>query len=192
MLPIYGTSTRLAADLAYLLNAYNDHLGFKKVTRSAAKRVEVPYIGSISNNFIKILKSDLKSNDVQFYHRSINLGNLITFKSNNVCSDKLEMMNVIYLFTCVACDDIKYVGMTERKLSERIKEHKCSKSPVGAHLLGCKACAEANWNDRFKIIGKCDDWKGLRILEALKIQQIKPYLNNQLAGEGAKFSLRIT
>ena len=92
--------------------------------------------------------------------------------------------NVIYQFNCSTCH-AQYIGMTERRLSDRVKEHlpnwlkhttdKTSRSSVTYHIIehghSCKpeVC--------FKILYRARNRRQLRFVEAVAIRLYKPELN---------------
>ena len=132
----------------------------------------------------------LKSPNLNFYHHSYKLKDFLV--NCRYKHDALDQYNVIYKFKCVANANIVYVGKTNRRLSQRIKEHQKCTSPIGRHILECDMCTNCNnISDCFEIIGQSNDYLKLSIQEAIYIRKLNPVLNKQLIDEGTNIKLRI-
>ena len=98
--------------------------------------------------------------------------------------DLLSTPNVIYQFNCSTCQE-RYIGMTERRLADRVKEHLptwlkrttdgTSRSSITDHIIeqghSCKP------EECFKILYRARNRRILRFVEAVAIRLYKPSLN---------------
>ena len=93
--------------------------------------------------------------------------------------------NLVYLYTCSTCQ-LQYVGMTARRLEDRVKEHvprwtnvqnnKAAKSSIAQHLLDT---GHAYQPDCFSVLLKARNYRTLKFLEAVAIRKLKSVLNVQ-------------
>ena len=111
--------------------------------------------------------------------------------------NKLSKSCVIYRFSCPGCD-ASYIGITNRTLHVRTKEHaSCQESAISTHLTNCSGVEhifnlfnvfenDVDVND-FKlnlvrentsIIDQCNNWNVLLFKEAFHIKEKNPSLNN--------------
>ena len=98
----------------------------------------------------------------------------------------LATPNVIYSFLCNTCN-AQYIGRTERRLEDRVKEHlpkwvfqnadKVAKSSVTEHILHTGHPSDRKAS--FRILHKARDRRMLKYLEAVAIRLYKPSLNVQ-------------
>ena len=96
--------------------------------------------------------------------------------------------DVVYQITCPHCQ-VRYVGQTDRHIITRFKEHKNKASPVANHFSGCNVAMD---NNHIKILASTiKSIAHLKILEALYISEINPYLNTQLKEDHCSRKLRI-
>ena len=96
--------------------------------------------------------------------------------------------DVIYQITCPRCQ-VRYVGQTDRHIITRFKEHKNRSSPVANHFAECNESVET---DHIEILASTiKSVTHLKVLEALYIKEIKPFLNTQLKDDYGSRKLRI-
>lgn len=139
----------------------------------------VPYLGSRMHDFVNTLKLGLvnKGLNPAFYHRLIKLKNRLRPKKTR--SDHMNCNNVVYGYFCAADEKCLYIGMTERVLRVRCKEHTKPPSPIYLHIMECNKCADTCLNDRFRILDHGNNKCELLVKEALKIKHFSPNLNTQ-------------
>lgn len=105
----------------------------------------------------------------------------------------LSRAGLVYAFTC-ACSST-YIGRTERRLEERLKEHipkwlregkqgppRSKKEPdssITRHILECAAATRNSLEQRFRIVGTARASFPLSVMEALEIAQRRPALCQQ-------------
>jgi len=92
--------------------------------------------------------------------------------------------NVIYQFTCNTCK-LQYVGRTERRLEDRVREHtrlnpslKAVKSSIAEHLINTGHSYQRD--ECFTILHQTHNRRLLKIIEAIYISKLKPKLNVQV------------
>ena len=102
----------------------------------------IPYLGPNGEYLLKKFKQKLKRYLTGDFQLRVNY---ISTKLSMFCSlkdkiEKLNKANVIYEFTCPTCNE-KYIGMTERNLLTRLKEHGNGKSDsaINIHLQSCSS-----------------------------------------------------
>ena len=101
----------------------------------------MPYIGqkgeALTKSVLRKLRRCCKAKDVEF--RVLTKTSKVFFFTNT--KDKtplLSQSNVVYQFTCPACNDC-YIGKTDRTLYQRTAEHACNKdSAIHDHLISCE------------------------------------------------------
>ena len=138
--------------------------------------LQLPYLGSISNNKRQKLSSLIRHKAVvnvkpRYFQSTRKLQSWFSIKDRQAF---LNRFNVVYKLTwsCGA----SYIGQTQRNLINRIEEHRTSlSSSVPRHL-------QANLDHRVdfhnpEVIGSDNNWRRLQILESLLIQEHKPELN---------------
>ena len=99
-------------------------------------------------------------------------------KRKNVCQQK----NVVYSITCVHCND-EYIGETERKLLDRVKEHAAQAekrkedTPWGSHYgkIHLPSCP-VEFRD-ICVIARASDIVNRKIRESVEIRDRKPKIN---------------
>ena len=96
--------------------------------------LQLPYLGSISNNIRQELSSFIR-------HKAVVNAKLRCFQSNRKLESwfsikdwqaLLNRINVVYKLTC-SCD-ASYIGQTQRNLINHIEEHRTSLSSSCRHL----------------------------------------------------------
>ena len=93
--------------------------------------------------------------------------------------------NVVYRFTCTC--GLQYIGMSERRLEDRVKEHCPAWLGTGAiKNIGSSICehivTEGHDFDRtkcFQILFKVRHRAMLKFIESVAIRQLRPSLNKQ-------------
>ena len=78
---------------------------------------------------------------------------------------------------CKASRNISYIGMTMRRLRDKIKEHLKPPSPIHDHLLLCNNCDKKNIEQQFTILDRAKFYNQLIRLEYFYINEKKPFLN---------------
>ena len=137
--------------------------------------LQLPYLGSISNNIWQELSSFIRHKAVvnmklRCFQSTRKLQSWFSVKDRQAL---LHRFNAVYKLTC-SCG-ASYIGQTQRNLINRIKEHRMSiSSSVCRHL-------QANPDHRVDFhnpeVIASDNWRRLQILESLLIQEHKPELN---------------
>ena len=96
--------------------------------------------------------------------------------------------DVIYQITCPRCQ-VRYVGQTDRHIITRFKEHGNRVSPVANHFAECNVSVET---DHIEILASTiKSVTHLKVLKALYIKEIRPFLNTQLKDDYGSRKLRI-
>ena len=96
--------------------------------------------------------------------------------------------DVIYQITCPRCQ-VRYVGQTDRHVITRFGEHKDRDAPVANHFAECGVSVE---KENIEILASTiKSVSHLKILEALYIRELKPFLNTQLKKDYSSRRLRI-
>ena len=102
--------------------------------------------------------------------------------------DRLPVMttsNIVYTYTCSTCQS-QYVGMTTRRLEDRVKEHvprwinvqsdRAAKSSIAQHILDT---GHAYQPESFTTLYKVRNSRILKFYEAVAIKHFRPKLNVQ-------------
>ena len=139
----------------------------------------LPYLGSLSDNLEKSVKSIVHSayNQVNLkvvFRTSFRIKHL--FQLKDVIPKRLKS-KVVYGIHCSGCEDF-YVGKTKRHLITRFNEHTDFRntSAVTRHLIDTDHVV--NLDDvKILAIGNSDDENELYIKETFVIKQLKPSLN---------------
>ena len=103
----------------------------------------------------------------------------------------------VHTFTCLGDPGIAYIGVCNRFVIERVREHVAywRKSPtaVGKHIAKCQTCQQTELSlDHFNVLKVCREKFDAKIFEALFIKRLNPRINRQMfANKGAGFTLRI-
>lgn len=171
--------------IKYKLKLFLSNYNSKKKASQIQSQLLLPYIG---RNTCKV-KRKLRVTNKQFYHKVVHLGSKIITKDH--FTDLMQMPNVVYGFKCVSSNKYLYIGMTTRKLRDRVKEHVNSSKPIGNHIMVCNSCASADIKDLFRILAISSHYKELRIKEAIYIRKLSPEFNQQLRDGGTTFYLKI-
>ena len=82
------------------------------------------------------------------------------------------LSSVVYKFTSLGDQTESYIGMAERHVSLRVRDHLRLKSAtaVAQHIKSCRTCQREKFSlNDFKIIKKCRTDKETKIYEALEI-----------------------
>ena len=175
----------------------------KSRTESPTRKVlwfNIPYLGQDGEFLVKKLRRKLKRYlSVDFDLRvSYSFTKLSMFCSMKDKIDTLNKANVIYEFSCPSCFE-KYIGMTERNLLTRLKEHGNGKSDsaINIHLQNCPSfndslsyfeilndnsiCKDKHISNTIlsntKILDFHRNWFILSYLESFYIKYFKPTLN---------------
>ena len=136
--------------------------------------------------FIRKIKRSLKLNGVPVKPLAIFLSRpLITVQTKDRLP-ALATSNVVYQFTCSECKE-QYIGLTERRLEQRIREHlpqqhsnglsKASRSSIAEHIVN-----NGHWDnseENFEILHIARNKKLLKFLEAVAIRRTKLRINAQ-------------
>ena len=173
------------------------HLGEQssEITSSNSEKkdcyLSLPYFGYQSEkmkcDLVKFLSKLYK--DVNFKIVLSNKQRIGSFFNHKDRVSKSMKSSIVYKYTCCVpgCTSV-YIGSTKRHLYERVAEHVGVSSRTGAKLSSpnfsairehsklCKKCKIDIQN--FNIIGSCNSESGLRILESLHINKMRPKLNN--------------
>ena len=164
--------------------------------------LRLPYIGNVSNKYVKVVKDAVAE-----CYGSLKLRVILTSRGILPAARKdvlpIDMTsNVVYRFAC-HCNKW-YIGSTSRRLRTRINEHvpKCvrdlivsvnsdpeaelnltlaqerakAKSSVAEHLLDNKECLQRYNDKKFDIIGRARSGYHLCVLESTYIMSCEPSL----------------
>jgi len=111
------------------------------------------------------------------------IGSFFPFKDK--CPASLRS-NVVYKLWCEGCDE-SYIGITQRCIARRMKEHQSKKdSHVFQHLQKCEGPVDF---ERVEILDTASSHKQLLLKEMVYIQKSKPKINVQK--QSALFTLII-
>ena len=143
--------------------------------------LSLPYLGVFSKNFkyelTHLISECYPQVQILCVFNSYKLFKFFPFKD---VIDKLKRSNVIYRIDCKQCN-VFYVGKTERRLSDRVKEHM---GALHKHYLRSAAADhchssghEMDWANICVIDSNCNR-SSLLVKETLAIKQLKPPLNN--------------
>ena len=141
----------------------------------------LPYIGKFSEHFkcdlLGVISDCYPQIDIQCVFKSYKVFNCFNFKDR---TGIFKRSNVIYRINCLSCNAF-YIGKTERRLGDRIKEH------VGAlHKPNLRSAAA----DHCLASGHDMDWANISVIdsdpirsrllakETIAIKKLKPSLNN--------------
>ena len=154
----------------------------KKVSRSEnVFYFQMPFVSDRINNKVRKVFKDYNI-PVKIAHRSYTLKQILQKKeekqncelknctlNNNLC----ERKNCVYKMKCQRCNDF-YIGSTKRKLHQRVREHLTSeRSSVFRHRTVCRSAFDVS------IVGVDICERGLRLREAITIQQQRPSINSK-------------
>ena len=116
-------------------------------------------------------------------------------KDHFVIKDKTPkptLSKVVYQFQCPGDPEIKYVGFTNRTISERVREHTRPGTAVFDHISTCTACQDEGITIKnFRILKKCRYKTDTAIHEALIIKKFRPVLNHNLKKPGWTWCLQL-
>jgi hypothetical protein len=172
--------------------------------------IRIPYLGNRDDFLLKSCLNKIQrflSKPVKFI-TIYDTKKLSYFVSNKDKLPPLSRSNLIYEVACPGCGKT-YIGMTQRCLSVRLKEHatRLSSSAVGQHFSECEhAQFLATLQDQFTLLNdlplpsdnsspienlvfnsyrilhitKSNNYNILAFLEALLIKHNKPFLNTGL------------
>ena len=102
------------------------------------------------------------------------------------------LSKVVYQFQCPGDPEIKYVGFTNRTISERVREHTRPGTAVFDHISTCTACQDEGITIKnFRILKKCRYKTDTAIHEALIIKKFRPVLNHNLKKPGWTWCLQL-
>ena len=97
---------------------------------------------------------------------------------------KLATPNVVYRYECDICH-LQYIGLTERRLEERVKEHAPRWAMLGLHGMSQSSVTDhivgeghpCNRQEAFEIIYRARNRRLLKYVEAVAIRVLRPTLN---------------
>jgi len=138
--------------------------------------LQLPYLGSISNNIRQELSSFIWHKAVMNVklHCILSTRKLQSWLSIKDRQALLNRFNVVYKLTC-SCG-ASYIGQTQRNLINRIEEHRTSPSSSVCRHLQANSDHRVNFHNP-EVIGSDNNWRRLQILESLLIQEHKPEVN---------------
>ena len=199
----------------FKLNSYPAHFFDKEVTKFENKNKNVnplpdaevvqnfknslyiPFIGRPSIEFGKKLSARIAEHfdiSVNVIYTTTKVGSFFGLKS----STPLPLLSrIVYKFTCLGDPNTAYIGLCNRFVIERVREHLALKrkqlTAVGKHIKGCVACQQAELSIKdFQIVKKCRTEFDTKIFEALYIKKFNPTINRQMfANRGASFTINI-
>lgn len=144
-----------------------------------SKIIIIPYYRNLSEKISEILRNQGVK---VYYKRGKTIGNLLKFRDSE---DILEKSKVVYSLDCNDCPSV-YIGMTKRKLINRINEHRNAlhypylNSNVADHAIN------NNHNINFKkpkIVYQENNYNARKFLESWSIEKCKhaknPVMNDQ-------------
>ena len=163
----------------------------EQTEKSKSKRfIVLPYVSRKCEDFAHRLKKHVEANfkNVEFnvaFQTPATIGQLFPFKDN--IKNAKDKSSVVYKLSCTTCN-AAYIGMTERILALRVKEH--IKSPESACLQHLKnnPTHEIDY-ENVEVLDSADGEYKLRVKELLHILQKKPELNKQL-GSQSSFNIK--
>ena len=152
------------------------------------KYVKLPYMGKLSFDLRKQLKTLLQNNypQIKFTFVFTNTNTIGNFLKQRVSRNTDLVSNVVYLFTCSGCQ-ARYVGSTTRWLRDRVLEHQGKSTRTGRPLASPSFSAIREHsrehshpfsNTDFSILTSNSSRHDLILSESLFIQRMKPELNN--------------
>ena len=161
----------------------------RNINRLDYKVICLPYFGSTSEKYRKMLARLLKQYDIPslIVFRPYKVGTYFSLKSQVPYSLKA---GVVYRYVCPVNSGISYIGKTSRHFFKRVKEHVAPErnSPILNHMLEC-SCTHNLKN--FNILRTARNDYDLSVFEALYIGRYRPSLNSKLANSGSSFYLKL-
>jgi len=138
--------------------------------------LQLPYLGSISNNIRQELSSFMRHQAVEnvklrCFQSTRKLQSWFSVKDRQAL---LNRFNLVYKLTC-SCG-ASYIGQTQRTLINRIEEHRTSLSSSACRHLQANPDHRVDFHNH-EVIGSDNNWRRLQILESLLIQEHKSELN---------------
>ena len=183
--------------LENFLNSTNTPTPIAEDNQNFKYNLHVPFIGKPSYAFSKQVSALLGAQfdiDVNVVYNTLKVGSFFSLKSR---TPKSLISRVVYKFTCLGDPGIAYIGVCNRFVIERVREHVAywRKSPtaVGKHIAKCQTCQQTELSlDHFNVLKVCREKFDAKIFEALFIKRLNPRINRQMfANKGAGFTLRI-
>ena len=194
-------------------NSYPAHFFDKEVSKFENKNVNpppsageeqnykynlyIPFIGRPSIEFGKKLSARIAEHfgiSVNVIYTTAKVGSFFRLK----CVTPLPLLSrVVYKFTCLGDPNTMYIGLCNRFVIERVREHlaitRKQLTAVGKHIKGCIKCQQAKLSiHNFEIMKKCRSEFDTKIFEALYIKKFNPIINRQMfANRGASFTINI-
>ena len=152
------------------------------------KYVKLPYMGKLSFDLRKQLKTLLQTNypQIKFTFVFTNTNTIGNFLKQRVNRSTDLVSNVVYLFTCPDCQ-ARYVGSTTRWLRDRVLEHKGLSTRTRRQLANPSFSSIREHSREhshpfsttdFSILTSHSSRHDLIISESLYIQRMQPELNN--------------
>ena len=123
----------------------------------------------------ELCKRFWKNSDIDIVLTPFKIGSL--FSSKNRLPNALGLF-VVCKFTCAGCQSC-YIGETRRHLATKIKKHLVTekKSHIMKHLLKNKICKNLSDESSFHVIDYTSTPFKLKVKEVLRINWLKPDLN---------------
>ena len=153
--------------------------------------IRIPYIGDQSVEFGKKVKKILGN----YYKHASNIRVVFyTCKLKNFFSlkdiiPKLMKASLVYKFRCRVDPETTYVGMTKRRLHQRMNEHVKRHTAISQHVNNCANCTVDN--ESFEILYTGRSNFEIQVVEALFITMYNPYLNRTLGYKGSSYFLNV-
>ena len=157
----------------------------ERTTSSNSFPIGIPYIPGLTEKLVRIFKR----NGVNTYTKPTNTIRQYLVKPKDK-TPKEDQCGVIYEITCNTCQE-QYVGETKRQFKIRFKEHTDMKHPNSAITEHIQETGHTFDIDNTKILGKEEGKTRRQILEALKIHQRNPALNNNRGREVPRALLQL-
>ena len=157
----------------------------------------IPFIGRASVDFGKKVSARIADHfdiSVNVIYTTTKVGSLFRLKSDT----PLPLLSqVVYKFTCLGDPNTTYIGLCNRFVIERVREHlalgRKQLTAVAKHIVSCVKCQQSQLSiNDFKIMKKCRTEFDTKIFEALYIKKFNPSINRQMfANRGANFMINI-
>ena len=132
----------------------------------------IQYRGRVTDDYVRSLRRIDAPCAVVLTMRKL----ITVFPSLKPSVEKMQRSGVVYKLKCSLCNKC-YVGMTERRLQDRFKEHIQKKGPMKEHLRKCRN--KLTEDDVEILISSARSEGHLLTLEALFIKELKPRINTK-------------
>jgi len=137
-----------------------------------------------ANRLTKLVNNTLDKVELKVAFKAPNeIGKMFPFKDN--IKDKRMLSGVVYHIKCETCNQ-SYIGITERILMLRIKEHNAPNKPNNKYETAVQMHVRENPTHKMdanniEVIDRANTTKKLELKEMLHINKHKPELNTQHA-----------